>query len=634
MPTIIDATVVNQPYDTSGNGGRKLVKLDNGWLVLGVQTNTSLRIAFYVSKDNGVSWTFLCNLGSNSMGDFSLVSRGTVIHVASRFVSTNHLIFHHMFDATTVVVGSNIYDNSSHQIEGNTQTEIGNVSLTINLQGTELHATWASKNSSYPNSFNIRYAKGTINADGSVTWGAVEQVTKQNSTTTNITNPVITLDKNGSPYIITQSMFSSSDYRIQGYYGSNFAGVAQIFWGASYTQSSPSAIFVPSEINGLPNGRIWVAWRGMNAINTTFNSLYVSYSDDGGLTWATATMLRQGNTTDFSSSPSITANNKNEVTIVYERGQYKSGTVYNIAKITNINNVWGDIINLTATNTGYTPSALFDLSTDFTSPLFIYKDSAKVGFYGTWTTTEISVPQGDLGVVTDKDNLLNYSITTDEEMSTITEKVNGVVVGTKTATSGQELSVGLTDEMWDEVSYGKYADTLGTANTLTIEMGSNKWIYTFDKRLSTVSDVLSVAKAVKDSSEVQLPAIKQMLVDKVGGNVADSFEDIIVNFELGVIGGKKWASGTVSTTISSYAVAVSGLLFKPNFILLKSVTGAEQRAETGLYINKDSLGLSTEGNFILTSNTSGNNGAFVINSNGFNVTLNLYNKTYQWIAFE
>jgi hypothetical protein len=117
---------------------------------------------------------------------------------------------------------------------------------------------------------------------------------------------------------------------------------------------------------------------------------------------------------------------------------------------------------------------------------------------------EISVPEGHLGEFTNGDNLLTYAITGDD-LTTITEKVNGVVVDTKEAVSGQELSVSLTEARWGAIRFGKYADATGGKNTLTIEMGDQKWTYTFDKRLATDADILSAVKAAKDVSETITP---------------------------------------------------------------------------------------------------------------------------------
>ncbi|MFP3427100.1 hypothetical protein, partial [Pseudoalteromonas sp. SIMBA_162] len=105
-------------------------------------------------------------------------------------------------------------------------------------------------------------------------------------------------------------------------------------------------------------------------------------------------------------------------------------------------------------------------------------------------TTEISVPQGDLGTFTEGNNLLNYSITTDGEMSTITERVNGVVVGTKNLTNGEVTTVSVPSETWGSISLGKNT-------TLTIEMGGEVFTYTFKKLLGDNSSLAEVTEGVQ-----------------------------------------------------------------------------------------------------------------------------------------
>lgn len=70
---------------------------------------------------------------------------------------------------------------------------------------------------------------------------------------------------------------------------------------------------------------------------------------------------------------------------------------------------------------------------------------------------EISLPQGDIGVKTTKNNLLTYSITTKDEMSEVVEKVNEKIVGRKNLANGEETQINLTEEQWDKIKYGKYA---------------------------------------------------------------------------------------------------------------------------------------------------------------------------------
>jgi hypothetical protein len=149
-----------------------------------------------------------------------------------------------------------------------------------------------------------------INADGSVTWGVVEQVTTANNgaTVDFAINPSIVLDKNNVPVIfapmqisITAPASGNSDTnakinvlkRSNELYANSGIGTINANWtmehvynGGSYIQASPSAIFVPQSINGLANGRIWVAWHGLDATDTAATYIRVAYSDDGGVTWS------------------------------------------------------------------------------------------------------------------------------------------------------------------------------------------------------------------------------------------------------------------------------------------------------------------------------------------------------------
>lgn len=586
MPNIQDSTVVSGAYDTSGNGGRKLIMLDDGTLFSIAKNNIATYYFIYKSTNNGSTWTQFARINLVTGGGYgsSLATDGNRLYA---LIHQNvGLLYFYTFDkdynlpnVDYVAITPTLIDN---------QTVIGEASMVMNETKTELHTTWSSKNATYPNSFNIRYAKGTINADGSVTWGSVEQVSYINSGSSNYAQqPTIILDKNNIPHIICSvnlganiiADFSKSlpDKKLTT--NANWNNIA-IFNGSSYLQAYPSSIFVPKEVNGLPNGRIWVAWYGTDATDTTQHNIRVSYSDDSGVTWSTMQKLTTGNT--YSNwRASITASNNNNIYIVFD-GIDPSITANrtNIRKIVHNGTNWGTIstISNVTSNDALNVSTLFNLDIDITEPLFIYQNNqtSKVGFYGTWTTTEISVQEGFVGTRDSKDNILTYSITTDGEMSTITEKVNGVVVGTKNATSGQSLIAGLTQEQWDAIKFGKYSDITGGLNTLTVEMDGNKWTYTFDKRLATDSDIEQSIKAVQDSQDTFLPSIKSMLVDKVGGSTTDTFENLIQQATV-----RKKASGTLKSSsdtlifVTQYGdsvyrpyVTVSGLSFIPNYIII------------------------------------------------------------------
>lgn len=771
MPVINDAVVVNQAYDTSGNGGRKLVMLDNGWLVAVTRDIAGRFSRFQVSKDNGGSWSDLCFLRYSDT-DITITTDGINIF---GLMSNGANPYYFSFKATTVTnveIVTSLLDSA---------TNTGNVTLTINEAKTELHAAWSSKNATYPSSFNIRYAKGTINADGSVSWGSVDQVSTLNSSGYDNKNPSIVV-ANGMPYIFSNVFNPTTNY-----YGIlvqttkyttkeiNFVGGV---WGNklvynslsnTYIQSSPSAIFVPKSINGLANGRIWVAWHGTHPSYTSSTNIMIASSDDNGVTWSPVTLVSSyNNASQLQSMATLTANNKNEVFVLWQGTQtIANGTDYRIRQ-KRFDGIGWDLspTEIVLPSSGYgasNPSAFYDSNMDFSNPLFIYKwmnsgGSGKVGFYGSWTLTDISVPTGHIGEKTDRTSLLSYNIMTDGDMTTVTEKINDVVVGTKTLASGQNTAVSLTQAQWDEIRYGKYhmtpesnnklsqvasdwetgtfstsigntytplADaymirtkfgyvvppnaplTFGIAdnmpdytitiaefdasdkvlatsvtkskgaittkpttktiratirrsgttnststvttvlpyayvgaimspNTLTIEMGRyNKWEYTFDKRLATNDDMLSVVKSVKDAKEVFLPAVKSGLIETLnakGGNLLGgaSFEEI----KEGIGNMVDIASG-VGTSDGNANLTVNGLGFKPKFIEIRYYENTSNNQVIRTYwegINNHGINESRLDVYSASVGRSSNR-TTIITSNGFSFDAGYPNRSnVYWIA--
>lgn len=383
--TVEDATVVSGTYSTEGNGSRKLVRLDNGWLVSAIKDGGFVK--FYVSKNNRFSWTLLTvpNGSTGNTSDVSMVNVKNTIYAIISATSSTPLRYMY-FDATNVGSITNVYLIES-------QTTLGNCSLTINPEATELHACWSSKNASYPNSFNIRYAKGTINVDRSVTWGSITQVTSENLTGRDNRSPSITV-VDDSPIIIYDRKVDNSYFVMSGKHTGSTWTTNNIYGITGYVQYSPSSIYVPFEINRLAKGRIWVAWYGKDTTDTIYFNIKVSYSDDGGSTWSALERITTGNTNP-QMVPSITANKNNEVFIVWS-GDEAISTYHQIYKIKHDGTTWGTIKKVTnfisGTDEVRNPSTLFDamFTLDFNQPLFIYQDNVntKIGFYGTWQEFE------------------------------------------------------------------------------------------------------------------------------------------------------------------------------------------------------------------------------------------------------
>lgn len=385
--------VVAAAYDTSGNGGRKIVYLSNGWLV-SVVVNASAAY-FYKSTDNGVTWTQLCfTTGITvSAGYLAIASSGTLVYsiYASAAASGPSCL---KFDATTV---SNVGLSATSQVT-NAESSLGSgLSLAVAPNGA-ITATWCSKNATYPNSNNIRSAKSV---DGGVTWtkqdgtAGVDQVTNDNTTGTDSTNPCVVYRSNNIPLIFTQLAISTTSYLIRGYYWNvTLFSVQNVYNGTTYSQSNPCASVAPS-------GRIWCAWYGLDATDTTAFNIRYSYSDDGGATWLTAVKLTSGNT--YSQQyPTLSIDKNNNVYILWNAPDAVSSGFLNVFRNIWTGSAFTGATKLTTNTTAHAlqPEAIDNNTMDFNllTPPMIYKDSQAVAvkFSGTYiasTTTPVLVEE-------------------------------------------------------------------------------------------------------------------------------------------------------------------------------------------------------------------------------------------------
>ena len=336
-------TVINAAYDTSGNGGRKLITLSNGWIVAGVFSDP--RAYFYVSKDKGKTFTPLTFINYSSGINFSLSAKGTNIYVLAR---ASDSVYMHRIDATTVTNTDQWDVNRIRVDNGQTSGTLAGISSVVNDAGTEIHAAWASKNSTRPNSFNIRYAKGTIDGNGNVTWGSVEQISTHNASTANHVNPCIVVMPNGRPIIIHEYQ-NSSDYRIvvsrwngtawEGAIGTvTSANGASVYYGGTYAQAFPCAV-----VDG--NGTIHVVWYGLDSGFSTVENIRYSKSTDGGVSWSASERL----TTETSyrqQHPVISVDKANRL-YVFWQGQAPSASYYAINRRIYTGSAWVTIENLT-----------------------------------------------------------------------------------------------------------------------------------------------------------------------------------------------------------------------------------------------------------------------------------------------
>lgn len=377
--------VVNSAFSTAGNGGRKLVRLSNGWLVATVidYVTSGYPTRLYISKDNGETWsTFGVGKNTNSTSsDVALVTDGeNVYHLIAYY---NSEIRFDKYDSNGVKTINNIAIDTS-------QTVLGNVSMAVDPTNGYLHATWSSKNSTYPNCFNIRYSNSV---DGGATWSVVEQVTQINTSGRNYTNPSIVV-RNNQPTIIIQGQISTNYYMYantktgSGWFTDSLGVGKSIHSVGTYPQSNPSAVV---DIDGV----IHVAWNGSDSTNTAQNIRY-SKSTDGGTTWSSQVRLTDSTGSYHSKLPSITVDKVGKIVIVYELSYDDSIDVYQLGYTYFENNTWNN--RNIYDDFLYSPSTLYDptFSGKFdTIPPFVYEDrfasGANTGYMGAYIVNTMPI---------------------------------------------------------------------------------------------------------------------------------------------------------------------------------------------------------------------------------------------------
>ena len=89
--------------------------------------------------------------------------------------------------------------------------------------------------------------------------------------------------------------------------------------------------------------------------------------------------------------------------------------------------------------------------------------------------------------------------------------------------------------------------------------------------LNNQSSMTEITESVKYINEVFLPSVKQKLASKTHYSADNTFDALINNIAVDKLGGKRWASGFV-TSASNASLNITGLSFRPRVVSIISTT--------------------------------------------------------------
>ncbi|AEO93685.1 gp427 [Bacillus phage G] len=429
VTSLVSSVVIDDKnYKTAPNYGRKLIRLDSGTLIAAAWSGTSTTFGTFKirkSLDNGNTWITLrgLSLGANGATDVALATDGIkifILYIRSVAASNVHVTIDIMTESGEILKNVFPIDTGQYEIRG--------ISIAVDRSNGHAHAIWASKNATYPNSFNLRYSKST---DGGQTWSTVEQKTAHNTVGREVSNPSVVVN-NGEPIIAAEFA-----HEVTGNYIICFKSQSNspVYSSASYIQINPS-------LTADKDGVLHAVWNGRNP-SFSRNNIFYSKSMDNGISWSNAINLTNDSNNNISAS--ITSDKTGKLYVAWHNNSLEilssvfDGTTWSVGK---------RVMNgISGTNF---PSTLYDSKFNVIFgefPPLIYTDlnSNNISYVGSYETSDIPT----IKLLSPEDNQVLYENDTfkisgnvndaDSDQSvTVYYQINNIQKTLTTVASGNE----------------------------------------------------------------------------------------------------------------------------------------------------------------------------------------------------
>lgn len=648
MPVLNHKLVANDPDKWikvhPGSLQPKVVRLENGWIVVGSvrSSNYVEELNFHVSKDNGTTFSrlFYYVYGSGSITSFDMEERGNRLTVVLSTRDINQTWQIYMFDLDALTM-SGSFDYTKGKFLTASCKYVEGLCISLSKLGNEAMVAWNGRTLS-GSADNIFCQSASISQDGTITPGMQNQLTTESGSSSDIDYPTLARNENDEPVVAYgDNYYGQRKYLVVSIYKDNVWGTKKYAVdypsSGSYFVRQAKLTFIPSSVNGLPNGRIVATYHGDNgSFNTTY-SIFVLYSDDGGNTW-TAPVLIAGKDKDPSHCqyPSISADRDGNIYVFYS----SSSSVY-YRKC--VNGVWGGAILLRAQS--YAVTALQNIDMKVVTPPAIYTDMVESGT-NVWISGEFNFgatisPKGYAIGNKNSSQVLNYTITKEvgSTITKVTEILNGTVNKIYTNPSSTSFNLVIQSSLWESMRY--WLD-----NTLEVKVeDSNNVVsselYKLSKSITGNESSLHLIRSINDAKD-RISAKRDNLASSLGMPPGSSFDALLEKIKNEGFKKNAEGSGNVASTLMDFIdrngsftslryITVDTLDFKPRTIIVFSKTSdlivTSYTAET-MYNGFEMISVNTiSGDTIrLTDNA-------YVNSTGFRLPVTTAGLVH-WRAYE